>query len=216
MTGLSAARMAAARSSGSSALISIRGRARQVAPSGPRGTYQISQPGNRRSSSRRRSPCPTPSHLHSKQDGHLPAVVYLPPRTTWPSPQASAHAPPARWPCRVTRPPVALDRCRSASLPAWCQIERRRAGSVTIRPGRLCPYCVTSTPLWEGERQAPCERSSAGPGPGLTPAAAPADPRRACTPGKGRGGRIPKIPSDRLQRPRADRPAMDNAWPWQD
>jgi hypothetical protein len=79
MTGLSAARMAAARSSGSSALISVRGRARQVAPSGPRGTYQISQSGNCRSSSRRRSPCPTPSARHSKHDGHLPAVVYLRP-----------------------------------------------------------------------------------------------------------------------------------------
>ena len=59
MTRLSAARMAAARSSGPSALITIRGRARQVALCGPRGTYQISQPGNCRSSSRRRSPCPT-------------------------------------------------------------------------------------------------------------------------------------------------------------
>ena len=41
-----------------SASITIRGRARQVALSGPRGTYQISQPGNCRSSSRRRRRAP--------------------------------------------------------------------------------------------------------------------------------------------------------------
>ena len=66
MTWLCAARRAAARSSGLSALISICGRAHHVALSGSRGTYQISQPGNCRSSSRRRSPCPTGSLLHPR------------------------------------------------------------------------------------------------------------------------------------------------------
>jgi len=59
MTGPCAAPIAAARSSGLAASSSICGRARQVALPGSRGTYQISQPGNCRSSSRRRSPCPT-------------------------------------------------------------------------------------------------------------------------------------------------------------
>ncbi len=45
---------------------SICGRAHHVALSGSRGTYQISQPGNCRSSSRRRSPCPTGSLLHPR------------------------------------------------------------------------------------------------------------------------------------------------------
>ena len=97
LTRLSAARMAAARPSGPSALITIRGRARQVALSGPRGTYQISQPGNCRSSSRLALTVPHAVSLHGEQDAHLRAVVYLPPaRDVAPSPHATAHAPPAR------------------------------------------------------------------------------------------------------------------------
>src|SRR5271165_5843380 len=74
MTWLYAARIAAARSSGLSALISICGRAHHVALSGSRGTYQISQPGNCRSSSRRRSPCPTGSLPIHAQHAHPPAM----------------------------------------------------------------------------------------------------------------------------------------------
>ena len=54
--------------------------------------------------------------LHGEQDAHLRAVVYLPPaRDVAPSPRATAHAPPARWPRWVTAlcaPPAARDRCR--------------------------------------------------------------------------------------------------------
>ena len=116
MTRLSAARMAAARPSGPSALITIRGRARQVALSGPRGTYQISQPGNCRSSSRRRSPCPTLSASTVNKTRICASWCTCRQRATQPlPPHATAHAPPARWPRRVTAlcaPPAARDRCR--------------------------------------------------------------------------------------------------------
>ena len=170
--------MAAARSSGSSALISIRGCARQVAPSGCRGTYQISQPGNRRSSSRRRSPCPTLSPLDNEPDGQLPAVACLPP----------AH-----------QVAVATDHSARTTCPlAWQRYRARHAsgragqmpGSILAGPvpdpaparrhgyqptSAALPDCVASTPAGtqgEGERQAP----AAGVGTGWTPASAPADP----------------------------------------
>jgi hypothetical protein len=82
------------------------------------------------------------------------------PCTTLPSPPATAHGPPARWPGCMTgpaAPAVARDRCRSAFLPARRPIERRRAGPAPAGQGRPYPYCVTSTSagaLGEGERQA--------------------------------------------------------------
>jgi len=168
MTGLSAARLAATRSSGSSPLISIRGRARQVAPPGSRGTYQISQPGNRRSSSRRRSPCPTLSPLR-----HEPRRA------------AARHGVPAARALRSRRHKPPRTHHLPAALHGSARLRPRRtdAGQHPCRPGarfsagasaRLpvgrvpCPYCVTSAQAhaWgEGERRAPpmlVSRVSAG------------------------------------------------------
>ena len=73
--------------------------------------------------------------LHGEQDAHLRALVYLPPaRDVAPSPHATAHAPPARWPRWVTAlcaPPAARDRCRQhPGLPG----ARSRAGALARLP----------------------------------------------------------------------------------
>ena len=120
----------------------------------PRGTYQISQPGNCRSSSRRRSPCPTSSALQSKQDGHLPAVVSLPPAHHL----AAASGQSARTICPLASPRYRAMRAsgRPGQMPvsilAGPVPDRAPArGSVTIRPGGLVHIASRAhrPTLWE-------------------------------------------------------------------